>query len=60
VALSIFSASDSKKISLKLFELEMRKFFKMFLIIMDQKSQNQVAILKSVFRLFRTNIEEKL
>jgi hypothetical protein len=40
---AIFLASEFKKISLKLFEKEMWKIFKIFPNIFDQKSQNHVS-----------------
>jgi hypothetical protein len=62
VTFSIVSAGEFRKISLKIFEQEIRKIFKIFPNIFDQKSQNNIkdmwsptrkvklAILKSVFR----------
>jgi hypothetical protein len=41
-AFSILLADDSRKISLKIFEQEIRKIFKIFRSIFDQKSQNNV------------------
>jgi hypothetical protein len=40
--LNILTADDSRKISLKIFEQEMSKIFKIFPNIFDQKSQNYV------------------
>jgi hypothetical protein len=48
VAFSIFSADDSRKI---IFEQEMRKIFKIFPKIFDQKSQNHVI------RFFKEHIK---
>ena len=42
VAFLIFSAGHARKISLKIFEQEMRKIFKIFPIIFEEKSQNHV------------------
>jgi hypothetical protein len=40
VAFFIFSASGTRKLSLKIFEQEMRKIFEILPNIFDQKSQN--------------------
>jgi hypothetical protein len=42
VAFLIFLSGDSRKISLKLFEQEIKKIFEIFSIMFDQKLQNHV------------------
>jgi hypothetical protein len=42
VSFSIFLAGDSRKISLKNFEQEMRKIFKIFPNIFDQKQREKL------------------
>ena len=45
LAFSIFSADDTRKISLKIFEQEMMKINKIFPSILDQKAQTHVMTL---------------
>jgi hypothetical protein len=61
VAFSIFSADDSKKISLKIFEQEMRKILKIFPNIFDQKSQkNVIGFIKEYVVTFKIQKLKKL